>query len=435
MGRGSVTFVGLGPDSLPLRTALAALRLEQAEVIVDADEPSTPKLIALARGGRRVVRTVRGDVFESPRALSEAVETSDAGIEIEIVPAVGAASEAGAFAGVVGRAVWTTASEVAGIVGHLPDEAPATLILAPGLASQRVVLGTCGDAAERAKAFGDVPVLVAFGLPQSSLGWFERRPLFGKRVLVTRALGQASAMASLLRERGAEPIVVPTIEIRPPSDSAPLDRALQGLRAGAYAWVAFTSVNGVQTTWDALEHAGLDARAFGGTRLAAIGPATARELERHGLHPDVVAKEFRGEGLAEEIVAALGHGPARPRVLLPRAARARDVLPDALRAVGCQVDVVVAYETHPPAAPELEPILRELELGKVDAVTFTSSSTVEHFCNFVGPRCAALLNPVRLASIGPVTSATAQARGLRVDVCASEYTVPGLVTALADSYR
>ncbi|HEY8041915.1 MAG TPA: uroporphyrinogen-III synthase [Polyangiaceae bacterium] len=277
-------------------------------------------------------------------------------------------------------------------------------------------------------------MIVALGAPDDALRWFERQPLFGKRVLVTRARDQAEGTASLLREHGAEPLVVPTIELRAPADGAPLARAVASLRTGGYAWIAFTSANGVERTWDAVAAAGGDARAFAATRLAAIGPATARALEAHGLRADVVASEFVGEALAGALLAAMKDGPSAPRVLLPRAARARDAVPDALRAAGCTVDVVSAYETHPPPAATVEALVRDLQARRVDAVTFTSSSTVDNLCDLLGSRAVELLSAPRVASIGPITTAAALARGLRVDVTAAQYTVPGLVRALADSY-
>jgi uroporphyrinogen III methyltransferase / synthase len=260
------------------------------------------------------------------------------------------------------------------------------------------------------------------------------QPLLGKRVLVTRAGAQAWSAAALLRDHGAVPLVVPTIELRPPSDPAPLARALADLRAGLYGWVAFTSANGVECTWNALVASGGDARAFGATRLAVVGPATARALDEHGLRANVIAKEFRGELLAEAMLEAIKGDKGPRRVLIARAARARDVLPDALRAAGYSVDVVAAYETHPPPRETFEALTRELELGHVDAVTFTSSSTVDNLCDRLGPRAAELLARTRVASIGPVTTDTARTRGLRVDVTACTSTIEGLVQALAESY-
>jgi uroporphyrinogen III methyltransferase/synthase len=262
----------------------------------------------------------------------------------------------------------------------------------------------------------------------------ERRPLLGKRVLVTRAREQASGAASLLRKLGAEAVLVPTIEVRAPADPARLALALRDLRAGAYGWVAFTSANGVEHTLKALALSGHDASSFGSARIAAIGPATARALEAYGLRADLVARESRGEGLASEMIAAMGPGGS-PRVLLARAARARDALPDALRAAGCSVDDVPAYETHPVSGPALEGLVRDLELGRLDAVLFTSSSTVDSLCDALGPRAPKLLARLRVASIGPVTTASAQARGVRVDVTAPKYTLPAVVQVLAESYR
>jgi uroporphyrinogen III methyltransferase/synthase len=167
-------------------------------------------------------------------------------------------------------------------------------------------------------------------------------------------------------------------------------------------------------------------------RVAVVGPSTAKALEAHGVKVEVVARELRGEGLAEAMLGAMG--PSRGRVLLPRAAKARDVLPDGLRAAGCTVDVVTAYETHPAPPSEMAAIAAELDAGRLDAALFTSSSTVDHLCDALGARTAPLLARVRVASIGPLTSETARARGLRVDVEAAESTLPGLIRALAESY-
>ncbi|HEY3818059.1 MAG TPA: uroporphyrinogen-III synthase [Polyangiaceae bacterium] len=269
----------------------------------------------------------------------------------------------------------------------------------------------------------------------------ERRALSGKRVLVTSPREQGGRAGALLREEGAEAVLVPTITLEPPADPAPLARAIEDVGAGVYAWVAFTSANGVDGTWRAVEAAGRDAQVFRGARLAAVGPATARALAAHGMRADVVAEESRGEGLARAMLAAMGlHEGASEearggrRVLLARAARAREALPDALRAAGCTVDVVTAYETRPATGPAVDALAAELEAGRLDAVVFTSGSTVDNLCEALGPRAVALLAGVRLASIGPVTSESLRARGLRVDVEAGETSLPGLIRALADSY-
>jgi uroporphyrinogen III methyltransferase/synthase len=433
MGGGIVSFVGLGPGDPALRTARAVERIAQADVVVgDADGGGASRLIELARQGKRVVRVAPSDALESPGVLDEVREISRAGVAFEVVPGIGARAAAAAFAGVVGRAVRVEAIGVARAVQGEAPETVVTLIAEAGLPTQKVVQTIVQDAPACARAFDKGEVIVAFGAVDEALRWFERRPLFGKRVLVTRAREQAAGTAELLREHGAEPVVVPTIAIRPPSDPAPLARALSDLRSGKYRWVAFTSANGVERTWDALAASGGDARAFGAARLAAIGPATARALERHGLRADVMAKEFRGEGLADQILPAAG---PHDRVLLARAAKARDALPQALRAAGCVVDVVAAYETHPPSGEAVDQLVHDLEAGRVDAVTFTSSSTVDNLCDLLGDaRAAALLARPRIASIGPITTQAARARGLRVDLTAARYTLPDLVAALAESW-
>jgi uroporphyrinogen III methyltransferase/synthase len=431
---GRISFVNLGPGDPALRTERAADRMAAADVVVDDDEVRIETLFELALAGKRVVRVVRGDVLGSAGVVAEAVALAHADVAIEVIPGVAAAATAAAFAGVLGRAVFASASEVGDAVRAEDPAAPVTIVHAPSLPSQRVVVTTAVAAADAAREFGDARVLVAFGAPEPALRWFERLPLFGKRVLVTRAPEQAASTAALLRELGGDPWVVPTIDLRPPEDGAPLARAIQALRAGAYAWVVFTSANAVERTWDALFAAGGDARAFGRANLAAIGPATARALEARSLRADVMAKEFRGEGLAEALLGAMSGAVGPVRILLPRAAKARDVLPEALRAAGYRVDVVPAYETHPPSAETGELLASELERGRVDAVTFTSSSTVDNLCDLLGTRAASLLARARIASIGPVTTETALGRGLRVDVTAREYTVAGLVEALAASY-
>jgi len=253
--------------------------------------------------------------------------------------------------------------------------------------------------------------------------------LLGKRVLVTRAEGQAEKLVAMLRERGAEPLVVPTIAFEPPTDPALLQNALASLRD--YGWVLFTSENGVRFFWESLTRQGLDARALGNAQLGAVGPGTAQALEAHGVRADVVAKEFRGEGLAQAVLDAMGTD--RPRVLLARAEEAREVLPDTLRTAGCVVDVVPVYVTR--AAKGAGERLRELFAGRgVDAVMFTSASTVGSFCDALGPAAKELLAAVKVASIGPITTEAAQKRGLDVAITAGSHTLPALVDALEASY-
>jgi uroporphyrinogen III methyltransferase/synthase len=255
--------------------------------------------------------------------------------------------------------------------------------------------------------------------------------LAGKRVLVTRAREQATSLAALLREEGAEPVIVPTIEIVPPADPEPLAHAVRGLGRD-YDWVAFTSANAVDQTWAEVLRQGRDARAFDRVRIAAVGPGTARTLASHGLAAHATAKDFRGEGLAEELLRAMAL-TSGARILFPRAKEGREVFPETLRAHGCSVDVVTAYETR--AASGAEGELRSLfETGTLDAVTFTSGSTVENLVDVLGPRARELLARVTVASIGPVTTEAALRRGVRVDATAKEATVASLVEALAAGF-
>ena len=435
MTGGIVSFVGMGLGDPVLCTLRAAERAAQADVVVPVTQAAAAAdLVALARAGKRVVRELADASLDSPSAVDEVRAVARSGVDFEVVPGVGASAVAAAFGGILGGAKRAQAADVSGALDGERADAVVTLMADAGAPTQRLLVTSAGQAAAHASSLGKGSVLVAFGRPDPELQWFERRPLFGKRVLVTRARDQATGTAALLRDHGAEALIVPTIAIHPPRDPGPLARALSEMRMGAYTWVAFTSANGVDRTWDALVTGGGDARAFGLVRLAAIGPATARGLERHGLRADVIAKEFRGEGLADAMKSAIAETGGPARVLVARAATARDVLPEALRAAGCQVDVVAVYETRPPPPEAVDWLVRDLETGRVDAVTFTSSSTVDNLCELLGPRCSEWLAKTWVASIGPITTDTALARGLRVDVTAEESTVRGLVDALVRSW-
>jgi uroporphyrinogen III methyltransferase/synthase len=229
-------------------------------------------------------------------------------------------------------------------------------------------------------------------------------------------------MAVRLSDLGAEPVIFPTIAIRPPEDWEPLDTAAG--RLSTYDWVIFTSANGVRFFWSRLERTGKDARLFAGTRLAAIGPVTAEELASRGMRPDLVPGQYVAEAILDEIGAVDGR-----RILLPRADIARPLLADGLRAAGAQVDEIAAYRTLPATTEDAERIRDMLATGEIDVLTFTSSSTVRNF--------VAALEPVPdvpegtvVACIGPVTAQTAEESGLPVHVSASEHTIDGLLGAL-----
>ncbi len=254
----------------------------------------------------------------------------------------------------------------------------------------------------------------------------EERPpsLRGRRIVVTRARAQAGSLRDLLEYEGAEVIDFSTIRLLPPADFAPVDQAI--MRLGEYHWVIFTSQNGVAAFADRMRELGQDPQMLRDLRVAAIGPGTGRALEGCGLRVDLEPAEFR----AEALVAAFARQDLRgARVLLPRAAEARGVLPEGLRRCGAAVDVVAVYRTelerrHSPA------VRRHLLVGTVDAVTFTSSSTVRNFVTLLRPDMGRTLRSVLVACIGPVTAATARDLGLNVGVVAETYTIPGLVAAL-----
>jgi uroporphyrinogen III methyltransferase/synthase len=423
-----------------------------------------------AKQGRSAVRLSWGDPLLFAWGDVEATAVARHGVPLEVVPGIGPFIAVGAFAGVpltrssdpspsvaivsVTRGHETlhdweklaTATDSLAILcdadslsetarslvfyGRSPNDA-ASIIESVSLPSQRVVVSTLGKVPElpRPQTARVVLVVGERATPMRELSWLSSRPLFGKRVLVTRAREQAGGAAALLRERGADPVVVPTIEIHPPSDPSAMIDAVHAM-SERYDWVVLTSANGVDRLWAEMRRQGRDARAFGHAKIAAVGPGTAAALERCGVTADVIAKEHRGEALAAEVLTAMGRGPDARRVLLARAEVARDVVPDALRAAGCEVDVVSVYKTRSPPRPLLEALSSLLEGGEIDAVTFTSSSTVEHLCDALEARAVALLARTTVASIGPITTETAKKRGLRVDVTAAEYTLPGLVSAL-----
>ncbi|MBI3455889.1 MAG: uroporphyrinogen-III synthase, partial [Candidatus Rokubacteria bacterium] len=258
------------------------------------------------------------------------------------------------------------------------------------------------------------------------LRWFERRPLFGRRIVVTRPRAQAARFAGVLEAYGAAVVALPTIRLEPPDDWGPLDGAIA--RLAMFGWVIFTSANGVAAFRERLAAARLDARALAGARLAAIGPETAEALARGGLRADVVPTEYRAEGLVESL---RGHIAPGSEALLVRAAEAREVLPHELRALGTRLTVVPAYRTVP-VKEGADAVIGLLETRQVDAVTFTSSSAVRAFMKLLAPEeIRRLLGGVVLAAIGPVTAATIGEYGLEVRVMPREYTIPALADAIA----
>src|SRR5919107_738259 len=311
-----------------------------------------------------------------------------------------------------------------------PDT-PVACIRWGTIPEQRTITGTLKDIADRVAEAGlKPPAIIVVGnvvaLREEGLDWDERRPLFGSRVVVTRARSQAGELSRDLEKLGAEVHEFPTIEINPPDDFGPLDAAIHDL--DSFGLIVFTSVNGVEAFLKRLQHHGLDLRALPrDAKIAAIGPATAQRIEQAGLQVDVVPEENRGETLIEDLRRDSLVGE---RVLIPRAKVAREILPERLRGAGAEVVVPPAYQSVPSSEGKEELSVR-LQSGEIDCLTFTASSTVENFVEALGAEEAVrILARTRVACIGPITAGTARKHGLRVDAEAKEYTIPGLIEAV-----
>lgn len=432
-------------------------------------------LVEKASQGKTIARLKGGDPFVFGRGGEEAEVLSEAGIPFEIVPGVTSAIAAPAYAGipVTHRDFTSTLAIITGNEDPLKDDSSiqwekiatgvGTLVFLMGMSSlpkitkrliengrspltpaalvrwgtrpeQQTLTGTLGDIGEKANRAGFTnPAVIIVGEVVSlreKLGWYEKKLLFGKRVLVTRSREQASALSEAIEDLGGEPLEFPTIGVADPEDYKPLDQAINEL--SAFKWVIFTSVNGVAYFFNRLRRRNKDIRELAGARICAIGPKTREALENYGLLVDYVPGEYR----AEEIIAGLqGKVNAGERVLLPRADIARKVLAEALTGMGALVTDVSAYRTVMGGGDSAE-ITRKLLNGEIHAVTFTSSSTVQNFVKMLKfPDLKTLLAGVTVACIGPITADTARDLGLRVDVVAREYTIEGLVAAILEYFR
>lgn len=433
-------------------------------------------IVDKAKAGLFVVRLKGGDPFIFGRGGEEAQELIEAGVSFEVVPGVTSAIAVPAYAGIplthrdhtatvafitghedptkeVSDIAWDKLATGAGtlvflmgvgnlekIAANLIDhgrspETPVAVIRRGTVPEQRTVVGRLRDIAERVREEGlKPPAIIVVGSVvelRHDLNWFETRPLFGKRILVTRARNQASDFLAALSALGAECIEFPTIEIVPPLSWEELDRAIAVLQD--YQWLLFTSVNGVKFFFERLEFLGQDVRNLKGIKIGTIGPKTAQAVQERGIRPDLVPDEYR----AEAVVEAFRKVMSKPlRILLPRAAKARDVLPLELDKMGADVDVVEVYRTVKPDT-EKEGIMRMLEKKEIHMVTFTSSSTVGNYVEMFEPEVEGLLkwmNNVTVACIGPITAQTAEEKGFKIGLVAGDYTIEGLTEAIVDFF-
>lgn len=460
------------PDLLELCKPGASLEFvgKRAGRASERQSDINARLVEAALRGLTVARLKGGDPYLFGRGSEEAEHLAAHGIPFEVVPGVPSPMAATAYAGISlthrelsSSVAYVTATEspekdasshdwsklatatqtlvifmgmrqlgalMELLVRHgRPPTTPAAVVHWASTPKQKVVVGTVADLAEKARTAGlGLPSLVLVGEVvrlRERLRWFDVGPLFGKAVLVTRAPHQATSLAALLRERGADARVAPTIAIVPPEDPEPLRRAAR--EVGSYDALALTSANAVERFFAAIDEDAGDARRIGRAKVFVVGSQTAAALWAHGVRADVIAREQRGEGVLDALLADLRPGS---RVLLPRADEAREVLPDGLRAAGHACDVVPVYRTVPIDDDGRAKV--RAECAECEAITLTSGSTVDQLVAAVGVDA---LHGKVLASIGPVTSDALRRHGLVPTVEAREPSLAGLVEALATHYE
>ncbi len=439
---------GFGEDGQPLTHA------SRAKVVVKQ-----------AKTGKRVVRLMAGDPFLYASGPEEAQACAKAGIGFEIVPGVSSVTAVPAYAGIplttknhrevavvtcsdakidweayathptlvllsAVRSIGEIAAEL--VAAGRSADTSVSMTRTGTLTTQETVVSTLGEIGADARAAGMTsPAVVVVGAVvdlRETLSWFETKPLFGWRVLVPRTKEQAGALSSRLRGYGSVPEEVPTISVEPPRNPQQMDKAVRGLVEGRYEWIAFTSVNAVRAVREKFEEYGLDARAFSGLKIAAVGEKTAAALGDWGLNSDLVPSgEQSARGLLEDWPPFDDVLDPINRVFLPRADIATETLVAGLVDLGWEVDDVTAYRTVR-AAPPPAPVREAIKTGKFDAVVFTSSSTVRNLVGIAGKPHASTI----IAVIGPATAKTAEEHGLRVDVMAANPSVEEVADALAD---
>lgn len=430
-------------------------------------------LVSKALEGKIVTRLKGGDPFVFGRGGEEAEALIEAGISFEVVPGVTSAIAVPAYAGIpvthrdltssftvitghekpskdssaiAWESLATSGSTLIFLMGMenlrmiaeklqehgLPPSTPSGIIQWGTRSEQRVVTGKLEDITELASSQGFTnPAVIIVGEVVSlrdKLKWFENRPLFGQRIIVTRARHQASVLSQAIQDLGGEPLEFPVIEIAEPTDPSRLAEAVQAIKS--FSWLIFTSANGVQAFFAELKHQGKDIRELVGIELAAIGPATKKALEEMGLFTAYIPEEYRAERIAEGLKDKVRYGQ---KILLARAEDARMVLVEELKRFGAEVWDIPAYKTVLGTADQAE-LLELLTNKAVDAVTFTSSSTVRNFLQLLEGNTD-LLKGVKCFSIGPITSSTAAEMGLTIDSQAEEYTIDGLIKALVQEVK
>jgi uroporphyrinogen III methyltransferase/synthase len=427
-------------------------------------------LIKLAREGKRIVRLKGGDPFVFGRGSEEAQALNDASVTFEVIPGITAGIAAAAYAGipVTHRTLSTSVTFVTGhedpakpdtqtnwsalakaggtivlymgvktlsgisdalIKGGMPGEIPAAAIQWATHPKQRTVVATLETIAAKAEEQNiTAPVITVIGwsvVLRDELNWFEQRPLFGKRIVVTRATQQAPILSEKLRELGADAIEMPATQIAR-LDLGPLRHSIDTI--SDYDWLIFTSQNAVAIFWEQLLGRGKDSRALAGLKIAAVGPATAGALLEHGITVDVIPQRFVAEGLLETIRER--DDVSGSKVLYITAEGARDVLPAGLREMGAELAIIEAYRTIPDGEGAAT-LARAIEAGKVDLATFTSASAVRGYIDAVGEDLALR---VPAASIGPQTSDALREAGIEVKAEAEESTIDGLVSAVLRAF-
>ena len=427
-------------------------------------------LVKLGKEGKKVVRLKGGDPFVFGRGGEEASALSEAGINYEVIPGITSGYAAAAYAGipVTQRGLastlvivtghedpdkkdsgvdWKLLAKTTGTVvflmgiKNLPKivenlvkngkdlKTPVALIRWGTTNRQQTLEGRIDDIVEKVRSSKfQPPAIIVIGKVaalREKLKWVEKRPLFGKNVVVTRSRGQASELTQALQELGANIIELPVIKVVEPDSYKKLDESIdRQVSDEYYDWLVFTSANGVTYFANRIKQKELDIRVFKGTKIAAVGSSTAAVLEKLGVRVDLVPKEYKAEGLIEAMPDTKGL-----KVLMPRAKVAREILPEELIKAGAQVDVVDAYQTI--ADPEGKKRINELE-DKIDFVTFTSSSTVKNFISALGEKRDDILKTAKIAVIGPITAKTAEKEGLKVDAIADPHTIDGLMKAVVE---